>query len=90
MGGHSSSITYYEGEATNPNIHFTEQVAKALGVSKALLLGLDLKTEVLPSTPSVIKLLRGRVVKLSSLPKNDQEAIVSVLDGFFFKNKITV
>ncbi len=82
------AITYYEGEATNPSIQFMEQAAKALNVSKGLLLGLDAKAEV-QEVPSVIKPLKERLGKLSSLTKKDQEALVAVLDGFLLKNKIS-
>lgn len=82
------AITYYEGESTNPSLQFIEKAAKALGVSEAALLGRDQK-EASPVTAledkGLIKALRQRLPKLTSLPKKDQESLVAVIDGLLAK-----
>jgi transcriptional regulator with XRE-family HTH domain len=77
-------ITYYERFAKNPSIQFIEQAAEALGVKPDTLI--DPKKEPkFEAVPSVIKSLKQRIPKLSELSRQDQEALVSVIDGLLSK-----
>jgi len=90
MGVTLRTITYYEGEATNPSLKFIEEAAGALEVSKTVLMNKDGKISPVQEAIPVIRPLKLRITKIPQLPKKDQESIVALLDGLFAKNRISI
>ena len=71
-------IDYYERRAANPSLEFIQQVAQALKVSVAELLGSEAKTS--RGKPGPAPQWQRRLEQIRELPRKEQEFILQLLD----------
>ena len=87
LGVSVRKITYYERFSKNPSTQFVEAVANALSVPTKVLLN-EKEVANVEEIPAVIKSLKQKLPMLAQLPRQDQEALVAIIDGLLVKRKI--
>lgn len=86
MGSSVRTVSYYEREAKNPTMEMIEKFAKALNVPVKAFIDKSTANKV-EAVPQVIRPLKQRLTKLATLPRKEQEHLVSVIDGSLAKQK---
>jgi transcriptional regulator with XRE-family HTH domain len=78
LGVTQRGISYYENETDNPSMEIIEKIAKALGVSKRLLVEYD--EQPLPDEPKPIRSLQQKMRVVSKLPTEDQRYLARTIE----------
>jgi transcriptional regulator with XRE-family HTH domain len=78
LGVTQRGISYYENETDNPSMDVIEKIARALGVSKRLLIEYD---ELhLTDEPKPIRSLQQKMKIIPKLPPEDQRYLVRTIE----------
>ncbi len=78
LGVTQRGISYYENEADNPSMEIIEKIARALAVSKRLLVEYD--EQPLPDELKPIRSLQQKMRVVPKLPAEDQRYLVRTID----------
>jgi transcriptional regulator with XRE-family HTH domain len=78
LGVTQRGISYYENEADNPSMEIIEKIARALAVSKRLLVEYD--EQPLPDELKPIRSLQQKMRVVPMLPPEDQRYLVRTID----------
>ena len=80
LGTTQKMVDYYERRAVNPSLALIEQLAEALEVSPADLLGVEAKAGRKRGKPGPTPQLQLRFERIQRLPRKDQEFVIRFLD----------
>jgi transcriptional regulator with XRE-family HTH domain len=80
LGTTQKMVDYYERRAVNPSLALIEQLAEALEVSPADLLGVETRATRKRGKPGPTSQLQLRFERIQRLPRKDQEFIIRFLD----------
>lgn len=86
MGTTKRMVSHWEREVEKPYAELIQKLAQALDVPEAVFLKAKAAEQV-AEVPSVIRSLKQRLPKLSTLSRKDQENLVGVIDGFLSKHR---